>query len=106
MSGRPSSAAAGNVEVSGMGEPVGPERATPTKITRASLRTPRAAAFAGIAFSLILGTAQVLMRVAVPADPAGNSAWLEGVAQGHRPARALTGAVRRSRLPVVHRRGP
>jgi hypothetical protein len=77
MSGRPSAATAGNAEVSGMGQPVGPETTTTPKITRASLRTPRAAAFAGIAFSLILGTALVLVRVAVPTDPAANSAWLE-----------------------------
>lgn len=77
MCGRTSSDAAGNVEVSGMDQPVGPERVTTPKVTRASLRTPRAAAFAGIAFSLILGTALVLVRVAVPADPTSSSAWLE-----------------------------
>ena len=48
-----------------------------TKITRGSLRTPRAAAFAGIAFSLILGTALVLVRIAVPSDPADAGSWVE-----------------------------
>jgi hypothetical protein len=48
-----------------------------TKITRASLRTPRAAALAGIAFSLILGTALVLVRIAVPSDPADAGSWVE-----------------------------
>jgi hypothetical protein len=47
------------------------------KTTRASLRSPRAAAVAGIAFSLILGTALVLVRIAVPEDPNDAGTWLE-----------------------------
>jgi hypothetical protein len=47
------------------------------EITRASLRSPRAAAVAGIVFSLVLGTALVLVRIAVPADPDDAGAWLE-----------------------------
>lgn len=47
------------------------------KVTSGSLRTPRAAAIAGIAFSLILGASLVLIRVAVPADPSDSGAWLE-----------------------------
>jgi hypothetical protein len=47
------------------------------KITRSSFRTPRAAALAGIAFALLLGTALVLVRIAVPADPSDAGAWLE-----------------------------
>jgi hypothetical protein len=47
------------------------------KITRASLRTPRAAAVAGIAFSLIFGTALVLVRLAVPANPDDAAAWID-----------------------------
>ena len=39
------------------------------KITRDSLRTPRAAAIAGILFAVLLGAALVLIRIAVPADP-------------------------------------
>ena len=46
-------------------------------ITRASLRTPRAAAIAGVAFALLLGAALVLLRVAVPADPADAPIWLD-----------------------------
>ena len=40
-----------------------------THITAASLRTPRAAAVAGIVFSLLLGLALVLIRLSVPVDP-------------------------------------
>ena len=41
----------------------------PTSITRQAIRTPRAAAVAGIAFSALLTAAMVLVRVALP----GNS---------------------------------
>jgi hypothetical protein len=44
--------------------------------TPARLRTPRAAAVAGIVFSLLLGTTLVLIRVSVPPDPAEAGAWL------------------------------
>jgi MFS family permease len=40
------------------------------------LRTPRAAAFAGILFSVLLTAALVLLRVSVPAHPAVPGAWL------------------------------
>jgi len=40
------------------------------------LRTPRAAAVAGILFSVLLITALVLLRVSVPAHPAVPGAWL------------------------------
>jgi len=40
------------------------------------LRTPRAAALAGIIFSVLLITALVLLRVSVPAHPAVPGAWL------------------------------
>jgi hypothetical protein len=40
------------------------------------LRTPRAAAFAGIVFSAFLITALVLLRVSVPASAAVPGAWL------------------------------
>jgi hypothetical protein len=46
-------------------------------IFRASLRTPRAAAIAGIAFALLLGTALVLMRIAVPASSRDADTWLD-----------------------------
>jgi hypothetical protein len=40
------------------------------------LRTPRAAAVAGIAFSVLLITAFVLLRLSVPAQPGAAGAWL------------------------------
>ena len=42
-----------------------------------ALRTPRAAAIAGVLFALLLTTALVLVRLAAPADPADAAAWLE-----------------------------
>ena len=46
-------------------------------IVRSSLRTPRAAAIAGIVFALLLGTAFVLLRIAIPASPSDASNWLD-----------------------------
>jgi hypothetical protein len=40
------------------------------------LRTPRAAAVAGIIFSLLMATALVLLRISVPAHPGATGAWL------------------------------
>jgi hypothetical protein len=40
------------------------------------LRTPRAAAVAGIAFSVLLTTALVLLRLSMPAQPGTVDAWL------------------------------
>ena len=40
------------------------------------LRTPRAAAVAGIIFSVLLITALVLLRVSIPAHPSAAGAWL------------------------------
>src|SRR5260370_20207557 len=40
------------------------------------LRTPRAAAVAGIIFSVLLTSAFVLLRVSVPADPTVPGTWL------------------------------
>lgn len=40
-------------------------------------RAPRSAAIAGIAFSCLLGTAIVLLRLFLPADPVRPDAWLE-----------------------------
>jgi hypothetical protein len=45
--------------------------------TRRSLKTPRAAALAGIIFALLYGASMVLIRLSVPADLTGDSAWLE-----------------------------
>jgi hypothetical protein len=44
--------------------------------TRTSLRTPRAAAVAGIIFALLLIAALVLLEISAPPDPARAGAWL------------------------------
>ncbi|MDD1655560.1 MAG: hypothetical protein LUO91_07670 [Methanomicrobiales archaeon] len=49
----------------------------PISLARRSLKTPRAAAFAGIIFALLYGTSMVLIRLSVPADITADSAWLE-----------------------------
>ncbi|MGC1565249.1 MAG: hypothetical protein WA794_04430 [Trebonia sp.] len=41
-----------------------------------SLRTPRAAAVAGIVFSVLMITALVLLRISAPAHPGAGSQWL------------------------------
>jgi len=41
-----------------------------------AIRTPRAAALAGIAFSVLFGVGLVLVRTAVPADPSDAGRWL------------------------------
>ncbi len=50
----------------------------PTKetLTRGNLKTPRAAAIAGIVFSILLIVIVALLRMAMPADPAESGAWL------------------------------
>ncbi len=50
------------------------EQAAP--LTRAGLTTPRAAAIAGIVFSVLLIISLVLIRVSVPDDPQDAGAWL------------------------------
>lgn len=45
-------------------------------LTRDALRTPRAAAVAGIAFALLLFTSLLLIRLAVPSDPDDAGEWL------------------------------
>jgi hypothetical protein len=40
------------------------------------LRTPRAAAVAGIVFSVLMITALVLLRLSIPAQPGAGGAWL------------------------------
>jgi len=46
------------------------------EVTRANLKTPRAAAVAGVIFSALLITAFWLFRKAIPADPLESGAWL------------------------------
>jgi len=57
--------------------------------TRKSLRTPRAAAVAGIIFSLLLIAALVLLEVSAPANPAQAGAWLTSSARRAAVALAL-----------------
>lgn len=54
--------------------------AAPT-LDRARLTTPRAAAVAGILFSVLLIVSLVLIRLAVPADPKDAGDWLTGSAK-------------------------
>jgi len=42
------------------------------------LKTPRAAAIAGILFAVLVGTAQVLIRLSIPGDATDSGAWLAG----------------------------
>jgi hypothetical protein len=46
------------------------------KLTRQAIRTPRAAALAGIAFSVLLTAVFVLVRWALPSDPDAAGEWL------------------------------
>jgi hypothetical protein len=48
----------------------------PNDMTRASLKTPKAAAIAGVIFSVVLIVVFWLFRNAVPADPLDSGAWL------------------------------
>jgi hypothetical protein len=52
------------------------ETLTGSESVARAIRTPRAAALAGIAFSVLFGIALVLVRAAVPADPAEAGKWL------------------------------
>jgi hypothetical protein len=45
-------------------------------LTRAGLKTPRAAAIAGIVFSVLLIISLVLIRISVPANPQESGTWL------------------------------
>ena len=49
---------------------------TESRAVGRAIRTPRSAALAGIAFSVIFGFALVLVRTAVPADPSDAGRWL------------------------------
>ncbi len=55
-----------------------PEMNQERPLTRARLTTPRAAAVAGIAFSLLLITSLALIRLSVPEDPQDAGDWLVG----------------------------
>ncbi|MFN8473650.1 MAG: hypothetical protein U0822_15785 [Anaerolineae bacterium] len=58
-----------------------------TSRTRAALRTPRAAAVAGILFALIYGTSLLLIRLSIPADRVFETSWLD--ANAHNVALGL-----------------
>src|SRR5215475_1648245 len=47
------------------------------KPIQSSLKTPRAAAIAGIAFSILFVTAFALLRIVVPNDPSESGEWLK-----------------------------
>ena len=47
-------------------------------LTSAYLKTPRAAAYAGIIFSVLLFAVFALMRLSVPSDPLEQGSWLAG----------------------------
>src|SRR5690349_2647854 len=47
-----------------------------TTLTRANLKTPKAAAIAGILFSVLLILAFWLLRISVPDDPQESGSWL------------------------------
>ena len=46
-------------------------------VSLTSVRAPRAAAIAGIIFSILLMTSFILIRVAVPANPLEAGVWLQ-----------------------------
>jgi len=52
-----------------------PERQDPLE-AGSPLRTPRAAAGAGIAFALLTATSLILLRLSTPSDPASAGQWL------------------------------
>ena len=64
-------------------------------ITRSRLRTPRAAAVAGIVFSVLLGLALILIIVSAPSDPGRTGAWLSD------PGRRVTLAIALTLVPFA-----
>jgi hypothetical protein len=54
----------------------GPVEVQAPSLARQAMRTPRAAAVAGIAFSVLLTAALGLVRLAVPSDPEEAGSWL------------------------------
>jgi MFS family permease len=46
------------------------------ELTRGTLRTPRAAALAGIVFSVLLATALILVTLSSPANPTSEGSWM------------------------------
>ena len=60
-----------------------------TELTGSRLRTPRAAAVAGILFSLLIALVLVLILISTPSDPAAPGAWLSNPARRGTVALAL-----------------
>jgi len=60
---------------------------TTRAVTREGLKTPRAAAVAGVIFSILLLSALVLLRLSVPDSPLERGLWLAN--ESHRVAIAL-----------------
>jgi hypothetical protein len=52
-----------------------------TRLTNTRLRTPRAAAVAGILFSLLIALVLVLILISTPSDPAAPGGWLSNPAR-------------------------
>ena len=53
------------------------------EVIREELRTPQAAAIAGVVFSLLLGVSLVLVRISVPANPSDARQWLTNSGRRH-----------------------
>jgi hypothetical protein len=68
----------------------GAQRTAEREVVRMALRTPRSAALAGIAFSVLFTISLVLVREAMPADPADAGAWLSDDSQRRAMLRALS----------------
>lgn len=49
----------------------------PRSLTSQKLKTPRAAALAGIIFAVLLGSSIVLIRLSIPANPEDGGVWLK-----------------------------
>src|SRR6185437_7361762 len=60
-----------------------------TRLTNTRLRTPRAAAIAGILFSLLITLVLVLILISTPSDPAASGVWLSNPARRGTVALAL-----------------
>jgi hypothetical protein len=56
---------------------------TDAEVVRKELRTPRAAAIAGVVFSLLLGASLVLIRISVPTNPSDARDWLTNSGRRH-----------------------
>src|SRR6476619_1122832 len=50
----------------------------PKPLTRANLKTPKAAAIAGMVFSVLLIVVFWLLRTSIPADPQDSGSWVQG----------------------------